>query len=421
MTKANDILIIPKEYKEQKIVIEKARKFINNFDTYEEKNHVPVLLLWDKKSNAYYLICHTDSKVIAQKTDLEAVLDPAESEEYKLNRNLYQDNYAYKLMESDAKKGRSFEDIVIEYDTSYRTEKPLKVYGGQHRTLAIRESLKDKVIVNHGIRVYFGLSTEQRFEIASVNNTSIAVSNDLLDRMQEDVLGPELRKWCQNVGLLEQGQNFADRRSSEGILTVRIARSIVVNYLLGRDASLDGWHDLVVCVSGPGVDKSYQAIRDKIDWNNKQMLEIGHQLALLHQTQRNIVLNRKFDKYMEFANKAIHPTVASSWAYAAGLFQNNKEFLNAHYSLTKSTNAPNDPLNAKDLVKARLPGMDPETYRGLGSRISGDELGRMLQVYILQATKAQKRGINLKLANAAIQTFEALKQNIKAQKALKGI
>jgi hypothetical protein len=421
MKRVEGILVIPEGYQKEKKVIEKAQGFIKKFETYEEKNKVPILLLLDVKSDAFYLVCHMDSKVLALKTDLEAVLDPEESEEYKLNRNLYTDNYAYKLMEADAKKGRSFEDLVIEYDTSYRPDRPLKVFGGQHRVLAIREAVKDKVLVNHGVRVYLGLSTEQRFEIASVNNTSIAVSNDLLDRMQEDVLGPELRKWFQRVGLLDQGQNFADRRSSEGIPTVRIARSIIVNFLRGRDGRLDEWHNPVVCSSGPGVDANYQAIREQIDWDDKKMLEMGRQLSLLHKTQREIVLNRKVDKYMEFANKALHPTVASGWAYATGLFQSNKSYLDAHYGIVQSTNAPADPLRAKELVKARLPGMDPETYRGLGSRISGDELGRMLQVFILQATKAQKRGINLKLANAAIQTFEALKQHMRAEKALKGI
>ena len=42
-------------------------------------------------------------------------------------------------MESDALKGRSFEDLVIEYDTSYKADRPLKVFGGQHRIEAIKE------------------------------------------------------------------------------------------------------------------------------------------------------------------------------------------------------------------------------------------------------------------------------------------
>lgn len=416
-----DGLIMTGEVKAGKAVIDKVNGFFHSFETFEKRNGVQHLLLLDKKSGAFYIVCHLDSKILASKTDSEAVLDPEESEDYKLNRGLYTDTYAYKLMESDAKQGRSFEDLVTEYDTSYRPEKPLKIFGGQHRALAIKESVKEKVSTVHGVRVYFGLSTQQRFEIASVNNTAIAVSNDLLDRMQEDSLGPELRKWCQTVGLLSEDQNFADRRSSEGILTVRIARSIIINFYRGYNSKLDDWHYPMVCASGPGIDEEYQVVRKKVNWNDKNLIEMGKQFARLHKTQREIVINRKNDKYMEFANKALHPTIASSWAYTSGLFQNNAENLGNHYVLVESTSPPNDPLNAKALVQARFKGVDPDTYRGLGSRISGDELGRMLQVFMLQATRAQKRGVSLKLANAAIETFEALKQQQRAVKAVEGI
>lgn len=83
------------------------------------------------------------------------MLDPQESEDYKLNREIYTDNYAYRLMESDALQGRSFEDLVVEYDTSYRADRPLKVFGGQHRIKAITEAVKKNVSVMQGVRVYF--------------------------------------------------------------------------------------------------------------------------------------------------------------------------------------------------------------------------------------------------------------------------
>jgi len=136
-------------------------------------------------------------------------------------------------MEQDALNGRSFEDMVVEYDTSYRIKKPLKVYGGQHRLRAIEKAKDVKGSVFHGVRVYFDLSREQKVEIATVNNTSIAVPNDLLDRMREQLLGSELRDWCQSVGLLEKGEDFADRRSPD-TPTVRIPRP---SWLI----SIEGW------------------------------------------------------------------------------------------------------------------------------------------------------------------------------------
>src|SRR4030043_1533387 len=152
-------------------------------------------------------------------------------------------------MEKDAFQGRSFEDMVIEYDTSYRSDLPLKVYGGQHRIRAITKAEKQKGSTVHGIRVYFNLSREQKVEIATINNTSISVPNDLLDRMREQLLGSELRDWCQTVGLLERGEDFADRRSPDAP-TVRVARTMLVYFYMGLDANqLDDFHQPIICKS----------------------------------------------------------------------------------------------------------------------------------------------------------------------------
>ena len=414
-------LVIPQELNPGPEVLKRVEEFIESFKIYEIRKGLPTLLLIDKKSMAFYMNCHLESRAIAINSDLEAVLEANESEDYKLNRNIYADNYAYKVMEKDALGGRSFEDLVVEYDTLYRPNKPLKVFGGQHRITAIIEATKKNVNTIHGVRVYFGLSAEQRFNIAVANNTSITVSNDLLDRMQEDLLGPNLRDWCQSVSMLNKGQNFADTRSPEGIPTVRIARTLIVNFYLGKKAQKDVIHIPVVCSTGPKLDGGYTEVRNDIVWSDKALKEMGVQFTKLHMTQRQTVLTRRTDKYLEFANKAMHPCVAASWAYTVGLLQDDPEAIKGHYDLTDSTSPPNDPLNAKALSTARLKGVDPDTYRGLGARINSDELGRMFQVFFLQATKAAKRGITPKLAEAAIQTYVASKAQLKADKAVKGI
>lgn len=410
-------------YTPKKSVTQKVRDFLIKFQPLELDSDTTPLLLADPKSQSYYLICHLDSETLASKTDIDAVLDPQESEDYKLNRDIYTDTYAYKIMESDAVNGRAFEDIVVEYEASYRPSRPLKVFGGQHRITAITAANKQKVSTFHGIRVYFGLTIEQRLEIATANNTSIAVSNDLLDRMQEELLGSDLREWCQSVNLLEPKQNFADKRNSAGIPTVRVARSLVVNFFKGAADNLDGALSPVVCASGPGIDQEYSAIREKVDWSDSKLKKIGHEFVRLHKLQRERVLGRTEDSYLEYANKAMHPCVVSSWSYAAGLLQKDTKSLNAHYRLPDSVSGKSnsDPLSAKALSAARLKGVDPDTYRGLGAHINSTELGRMLKVFILQATKASKPGITLKLANAAIQSYEARKAQIAATKAIKRI
>ncbi|XOB41497.1 MAG: hypothetical protein ACKKMS_02115 [Candidatus Nealsonbacteria bacterium] len=415
-----ELLVVPKGFTPDAKVIGKIQKFFKVFQTFEKNSGTKSLLMLDKRSGAYYISCHLDSSVLASRTDLDAVLDPTESEDYKLNRGIYTDNYAYRLMEDDALKGRSFEDLVMEYDLSYRPQKPLKVFGGQHRIIAIRKAIKKDVSAFHGARIYFDLSIEQKVNIAMANNTSIAISNDLLDRMNEDLLGTDLRDWCQATGILEKGQNFADKRSPKGIPTVRIARTLLINFFLGKGAKKDTFHLPIVCFSGPGLDEYYKKLREKIQWSDKALKIMGQEFARLHKLQRQRVFGRTTDRYIEFANKATHPCVAASWAYASGFLQRNPKALAHHYALAK-VSPPEDPLNAKALLSSRLKGVDPDTYRGLGSRINNVELGRMIEVFFLQATKAKQHKITLKLTNAAIKSYEAKKIKLEADKALERI
>lgn len=404
-------------------VTEKFDAFQAGFTTEEKSLGKEIILFQDKCSGAYYTTAHVKANFLVKAADLEAVLDPTDSEEYKLNRDIYTDNYAYQVMREDASKGRRFEDIVMEFDTSYRSTKPLKVFGGQHRVTAIQEALKAGQDEYHGLRVYFCLTEEQRLDVAKTNNTAIAVPNDLLDRMQEDFVGNELRTWCQAVGLLEASQNFADKRNALGLPTVRVARTFITNFQLGKGKSLDSLQSPIVCQSGPEMDQHYAKVRGTINWTDPALLTAGREFVRLHKLQRDRVNGRKTDAYAEYANKTIHPSIVAAWAFAAGMFQGHPSLLAKHFEIPVSVSSKKDadPLAAADLSKARLKGGDPDNYRGLGARIGASELGRMLEVFVLHATKATKVGINLKLANTAIQSYEAKKQVHAAQNAIKGI
>lgn len=130
------------------------------------------------------------------------------------------------------------------------------------------------------------------------------------------------------------------------------------------------------------------------------------------------MLAREHDSYAEYARKALSLSVVASWAFAAGLFQRDPGYLEVHYAVPDSVTAPDDPLNAKALSQARHKGIDPDTYRGLGTRSGPKELGRMLEVFLVLATKAQKKRINKQLANAAIQSYEAKRAVFEANKVL---
>ena len=413
-------MIVPKGLTPSKAVLTRAEEFLAVFEPHELNNGAQLILYFDEKSTAYYFCCHLEGRILASKADLEASLDPNEEDDiYKLNRDVAEDEAAFRGMEEDALKGRSFEDMVMEYDPAYRPAKPLKIYGGQHRIRAITKAENQNVNTCHGVRVYFNLSRDQKLEIATINNTSITVPNDLLDRMREQLVGSQLRDWCQSVGLLQAGEDFADRRSPESP-TVRVARTLLVNYFLGKKAKMSDFHKPVVCKSG-GMDEVYLEIRNKTNWADPNLINMGKAFVRLNKTQRERVSKRDQDTNAEFARKAFSLAVLSSWAYAAGLFQNDPTLLQHHYAIPDSVAPPDDPLNAKALSQARLKGTDPDTYRGLGTRSGITELGRMLEVFLVLATKATKKRITKELANAAIQSYEAKRATNVADKILEKI
>lgn len=407
MSNLQEKLIIPENITPSPEVISKAQNFIGSYITLENQNDIPLLLNRDKKANAFYVVCHLYGETLVKNADTDAVLD-ADDEEYKLNRDLSTDKYAYRVMEKDATNGRSFEDLVIEFDTTYRSNKPLKIYGGQHRIAAISKANENNVSVPHGCRIYFHLTRDQKVEIATVNNTSISVPSDLLDRMQEDQLGAELREWCQEVGLLEELQNFSDR-SGEDIPTVRIARTLVTNFQLGiqEKGNANKYYQPVLCSSGPGIDRNYEKIRETIDWKSSELREMGQQFAILHKLQQARVNSRAKGRNAAAARKALSLSVVASWGFASGLFQRDHELLNKHYHLGSGISGTDDPLNSQALGSARLKGKDKDTYRGLGTRNDSSELGRMLQLFMLQAELGT--GITLDVANTAIKYHEARK------------
>lgn len=413
----SDSLLLPANVQVPQPIMAAVSQFLSDFQPYEVKKGAKVCLYLDEKSGAFYLTCHLEASILTQHCDTEASLDGDEEDEiYKLNREITEDQAAYVQMEKDALNGRTFEDIVLEFDESYRPKKPLKVYGGQHRLRAISKAESTRGDTLHGVRVYFGLSREQKVEIATVNNTAIAVPNDLLDRMREQLLGSELRDWCQKVGLLGKGHDFADRRSPD-VPTVRIARTLLVNFHLGREVGrIEDFHQPVLCKSG-GIDEAYMKVRAKVDWGDSNLLEMGRQFARLHGLQSETVLNREENANAEFARKALSFSIVAGWAYAAGLFQGSSGYLSNLYAIPDNVVSPDDPLNAKALSTARLKGTDPDTYRGLGTRSSPRELGRTLELFLVLAAKGKKR-ITKEIANAAIQSYEAKRAVHEADKVL---
>jgi len=394
-------------------VLSLLEDFRKSIPTLEREHKIPFILFQDGKSGGYYIECHIEGKVAVPLMDYDAVLDPDQQEEFRANRALKPWHTAFKVMQSDAKKGRQFSDIITEYDKSYQSDKPLKVFGGQHRGKSIEEATNKEISRYHGFRIFFGLSMKQRGEIIQISNTNIQISPDLLDRVSETQMRSGLRHWCQEVGLLKKNQDFADSKNVEGIVTVKLARTFVVNFFEGKEfkGNIDGnVFNPYICKSGAIVDEKYYKllqINGKDIWKDKSLFEAGKNFSFLHKKQMEMIdKNPELKNIKEFRIKALSAAVVSSWALVAGLLQKDSKRLAKHYAIPNLVK-DRDPLNAKEMSIAKHHTDDP-TYRGLGTRSTRKDKGRLVQLFLLNSTKESKKGLSKEMIEAAIKGYEAL-------------
>ena len=370
-------------------------------------------LFKDKATNAIFCECHIYAQKLIDLCTIDVPLDPDDQPEYRSNREIDQDNNAFIQMKEDAKVGRVFSNIVAEYTVEFDENHPIKIIGGQHRIEAIREAL-DVVNEYQGIKVYFDLNMDQRLDVQLISNTNIDVSPDLLDRMMETVKGPELRNWCQNVGLLSKDSDFSDKKQRGNTVTVREARTFILNYYLGlqiksfSDEKTDG----VLAGSG-GVSTDWEKLKEENpNWDkNSSLIDAGKQYARLIEKQHDFFNKSRAKNSKAFASKVHNYAVLAAWAFIAGHLQSNPTRLKRHYSLPENTRK--DPLNAAVLATARHKS-DPENYRGLGTRTDAKERGRLIELFYLQAEKGN--GIDKKLVDLALSKYFAKQANLEVKK-----
>lgn len=393
-------------------------QFFQLFTPIEDK----IYILEDCITKAIYCECHIRGSKIASLGTTDDPLDPENQPEYRANRDIVEDSTAFLQMKDDAANKRSFSNIVAEYNITFKKEKPLKIIGGQHRFTAISEALKKGIDQLHEVKVYFSLNTNQRLDVQLISNTNIAVSPDLLDRMMETVKGPELRKWCQNVGLLNDGEDFADRKQRGVRITVRAARTLIIDYYQGKEIKSENFSKIKTIPSiakTGGVDDDWEALKKnkKTIWQDKDLAEAGRQFSVLIKKQYDYYTNEKGRVANgDYADKALNYAILAAWAFVAGVLQSNKTRLKRHYDLANQEKY--DPLNAKILAKVRHK-TDPDNYRGLGSRTDVKERGRLTELFYFQAEKSE--GITKALAEAAIARYYAKQAMLEAKEAEKRV
>jgi hypothetical protein len=395
----------------QRRLAAKIPEYIQAFrDALEPLETECLYLLTDARTGAKYCECHLRASKIVELGTIDVPLDPEEQPDYRANREIVEGHVGYERMKQDALQRRSFSNIVAEFNTIFDPQRPLKIIGGQHRFNAIDLALQKQIDELHGVKVYFGLKLPQRLDVQLISNTNIDTSLDLVDRIQETARGPHLRDWCQHVGLLEANQDFADKRQRGEPLTVRAARTFILNYYRGKQTSRAKFDQTdttpLVCKTGvPDPEWQRMATRKRPPiWDDPGLERAGREFALLAKAQRASVASRERSDRgkIDFAEKALNFAVLSGWAYVAGLLQNNDIRLKRHYGLREQSKT--DPLNAAALAKGRHK-TDSENYRGLGYRTDAKERGRLVELFCLQAENGE--GICKKVVEVAIAKYHA--------------
>jgi hypothetical protein len=396
-----------------------VREFLGKIDTLEKARNVPVYIFQDGVKKSYYIRCTVTGKTMTEVISLDARLNPESGETFRDNREILETHNTFLRMKADADNAREFNDIIAEYITSYLPGKPLKVWGGQHRSRAIIDAYSQKKVSRyHGFRVYFCLSKEQRTELALISNTSMLVSNDLFDRqLEETYMGPYLRRWCTKVGLLKQGEDFPDVGSHAERITTQGARSFIVNYFKGKqtgeqviDAELDrNVYEPYLCQTGIFLDEEYRQLTEKMGsglWTDKGLLEAAKAFSRLHKAQYDAIKKSKIN-FKVFRMKAMVPSVLTAWSYIAGLLQSHPDRLALHLTVPEPPKGIPDPLNAEEMSQFRYY-QDIETYRGLGTRAIMKDRQRMAQVFLARSIDP-KATLDKKLLNQAVNQFAALR------------
>lgn len=403
-------------------ILSLVKEFLEHIPTLEQKNDTGLTIFQDGKSQAYYTKCNIPAYIVGSHCDTNAKLDVENEEAFRSNRELLLENKTFKKMENDAKNGREFNDIIVEYTKVYQPNKPLKVWGGQHRIHAIMSSVDSEVHTNryHGFKIYFRLSKDQRTEVALISNTNISVSNDTFDRMVEETLfGDALRRWCNLVGLLPNAEDFPDVGSKSEYITVKLARTFIVNFYRGKETGRDlKDEDLDSTIYEPyeassgasTADPEYeQIVKSNNILSDNALIEAGKNFSQLHEIQRKVVQDSKSStpNRKQFRNKALSVSILCGWSFVAGLLQSHPNRLNNHYQIPQVSKKNPDPLNAVEMSNYRH-NKDAPTYRGLGTRTNLEDKQRVVQVFLAKS-KSENVSIDKQLINKAVSQLVGLK------------
>jgi hypothetical protein len=196
--------------------------------------------------------------------------------------------------------------------------------------------------------------------------------------------------------LLEPGDDFPDSGSKSDKITVKRARSFIVNFYKGqavgqglRTSDLDKRvYEPYLCKSGAVEDPEYEEIMNSRQiLKDRALLEAGKAFFKLHRAQMEAVKKDKvLARKKAYRNKALIESVLCGWSYVAGLLQTHSDRLVNHYQIPKTDakRGVNDPLNSDEMSRYKHE-LDKETYRGLGTRSDAKDRQRITQLFLAKS------------------------------------
>src|SRR5690349_8984615 len=125
-------------------------QFAGEFVPLESKE--ALLLLVDRRTGASFCECHIKGSTLVSLGTIDAPLDPEDQPDYRANREIRLNHPAFLKMKEDARKGRTFSNIVSEYTKDFDEAHPLKIVGGQHRFQAIQDAVANNIDEYHGVK-----------------------------------------------------------------------------------------------------------------------------------------------------------------------------------------------------------------------------------------------------------------------------
>lgn len=220
---------------------------------------------------------------------------------------------------------------------------------------------------------------------------------------------------------MDTNSDFSDKKQRGNSITVREARTFIMNYFNGRNVSglpFDKTKTQCILAKTGGIDNDWENLKlsNPNLWDDVLLKEAGKQFAVLSHKQNEYYTEGSKKTNKEFADKAYNYAILAAWSYVAGVLSNNPTRLERHYNLP--ANSKKDPLNAEALSKAKHKS-DPINYRGLGSRTDVKERGRLVELFYLQAEKGS--GITSPIINLAMTKYFAKQANLEVLEAEKKI